>query len=238
MKPEDLMIGLKYIPNYEGLYSIDINGNVYSHITGKFLKANANHGGYLMVDLYKNGKVKKKVIHRLVAETFIPNPDNLPEVDHLDTNRRNNNANNLKWCTRKENCNNPLTLKHSGDGRRGEKHYLYGKKLSEVTRKKMSESRKGHHVSEETRRKIGYANRGHIMSDEQKLAISKAHKGKMMGCGNSFARKVRQYTKEMIFLKEWSCISYAKRELGISVSSICNNLKGLSKTAGGFIWKS
>ena len=59
MKATELMIGFKYIPQYEGLYSIDENGNVYSHISGKILKTHKNHRGYLMVDLYKNGKSKK-----------------------------------------------------------------------------------------------------------------------------------------------------------------------------------
>lgn len=159
MKATDLMIGFQYIPQYEGRYSIDRDGNVYSHISKKILKAHPNHRGYLMVDLYKGGRVKKGIIHRLVALTYIPNPQGLPEVDHIDTNRQNNNVNNLRWCTRQQNCNNTLSLKHAGEARSGSKHYLFGKHLSEETKTKMSFAHKGHTVSEETRRKIGKANK-------------------------------------------------------------------------------
>ena len=166
MKAEELMIGFKYIPGYYGLYSIDENGNVFSHISGKILKPHANHRGYLMVDLYKEGKVKKGIIHRLVAITYIPNPYDLPEIDHIDTNRQNNHVSNLRWCTRRDNCLNPLSLEHAGQARTGSKHYLFGKKLSEKTRQKMSLAHKGHLVSEETRRKIGLANsKKHVKSN-------------------------------------------------------------------------
>lgn len=238
MEAKDLMLGFKYIPHYENLYSIDRSGNVFSHISGKILKPHPNHRGYLMVDLYKDGKVKKGVIHRLVAITYIPNPNNLPEIDHIDTDRQNNNVNNLRWCTRKENCNNPLSLKHSSESRKGEKNYLYGKSLSEEIKAKMSAALIGHPVSEETRRKIGNANRDHVMSEEQKQLLSKSHKGKQMGKENHNAKEVRQYDKYGNFIKLWECISDASRELGISVNSICNCIKGLSKTSGGFIWRS
>jgi hypothetical protein len=102
----------------------------------------------------------------------------------------------------------------------------------------MSAALIGHPVSEETRRKIGNANRGHVMSEEQKHLISKTHKGKRIGKENHNAKEVRQYDKYGNFIKFWECISDASRELGISVSSICNCIKGLSKTAGNFIWRS
>ena len=216
MKATDLMIGYNYIPNYEGLYSINEKGSVFSHISGKILKQHANHRGYLSVDLYKDGKMKKVVIHRLVALTYIPNPNNLPEIDHIDTDKQNNNVGNLRWCTRKENCNNPLSLKHLGDSRRGEKNYLYGKSLSKETKAKMSASRIGHTTSPETRRKIGDANRGRVMSDEQKLQLSKSRKGKCIGVNNPNAKRVSQYDKMGNLLKVWGCVSDARRELGIS----------------------
>lgn len=231
------MIGFKYIPQYEGLYSIDKNGNVFSHISSRVLKQHANHRGYFMVDLWKDGKCKKGIVHRLVAKTYIPNPCNLPEIDHIDTNRQNNNVNNLRWCNRKENCNNPLSLKHSSESRKGEKNYLYGKSLSEEIKAKMSAALIGHPVSEETRRKIGNANRSYVMSGEQKQLLSKSHKGKRKGKENHNAKEVRQYDKYGNFIKLWECISDASRELGIGVSSICNCIKGLSKTSGGFIWR-
>ena len=60
--------------------------------------------GYLLVDLYKEGTRSKKRVNRLVAEAFIPNPHNKPEVNHKDGNKINNNVSNLEWATKKENC--------------------------------------------------------------------------------------------------------------------------------------
>lgn len=61
--------------------------------------------GYLQVYLYKDGKRKFCKIHRLVASAFLDNPDNLPQVNHKDENKTNNNVENLEWCTSKYNCN-------------------------------------------------------------------------------------------------------------------------------------
>ena len=75
----------------------------------EILKPINKKDGYLDIVLSKQGKRKAFKIHRLVANAFIPNPLNRPYVDHIDTNRKNNNAKNLRWCDCKENNNNPLT---------------------------------------------------------------------------------------------------------------------------------
>lgn len=104
----------KDIKGYEGLYQVSNFGNVKSLSNNfsrkeKILKLN-NIKGYLFVDLYKNGKVKHYKVHRLVAEHFIPNPDNKPCIDHINTNKTDNRVENLRWTTHKENSNNPLTI--------------------------------------------------------------------------------------------------------------------------------
>lgn len=76
----------------------------------KILKEIKIRNGYLYVNLCKNGKVKKHQVHRLVAQAFMPNPDNKPHIDHINTNRTDNRVENLRWCTNKENMNNPLTI--------------------------------------------------------------------------------------------------------------------------------
>ena len=104
----------KDVVGYEGLYKVSDRGNVYSvvrissigrRIGGLILKPRSLRNGYLHVNLCKNGKVKTKSIHRLVAEAFIPNPNNFPEVNHLDENKINNELSNLEWCTSKYNSN-------------------------------------------------------------------------------------------------------------------------------------
>lgn len=87
-------------------YFIETNGDVYSNFHGELKKLKPwvdGKGNYLLVGLCKNGKVYKKLIHRLVAEAYIPNSLNLPEVNHKDKNMKNPDVNNLEWCTRKEN---------------------------------------------------------------------------------------------------------------------------------------
>ena len=64
-----------------------------------------NIKGYLRVELSKNGERKKCSVHRLVAQTFIPNPENLPEVNHIDEDKTNNRVDNLEWKWHKDNCN-------------------------------------------------------------------------------------------------------------------------------------
>lgn len=96
---------MKDIKNYEGLYAITEDGSVWSYKSKKFLKPKLNNSGYHFVDLYKNGKAKGHLIHRLVAEAFIPNPKGLPQVNHKDEDKNNNCASNLEWCDAKYNMN-------------------------------------------------------------------------------------------------------------------------------------
>ena len=87
-------------------YLIYEDGMVYCKKSYKFIKNIVHKTGYLMISLYNNGKVKTKKIHRLVADHYIPNPDNKPQVDHIDQNKLNNNIENLRWVSNRENCSN------------------------------------------------------------------------------------------------------------------------------------
>lgn len=91
------------IKGYEN-YIIYEDGRIYSTNKNIFIGANpTTTSKYLYVKLYKNGTVAYKSVHRLVAQTFVPNPENLPVVDHVDDNIYNNHYTNLQWCTQKEN---------------------------------------------------------------------------------------------------------------------------------------
>lgn len=96
---------MKDVVGYEGLYAVTSCGKVWSYRRQKFLKPGVNHKGYLFVNLCKNGKVKCSRVHRLVAEAYIPNQDNLPQVNHKDENKSNNCLQNLEWCDNKYNHN-------------------------------------------------------------------------------------------------------------------------------------
>lgn len=95
----------KDIEGYEGLYQVSNLGRVKSNLRkGKILKSNSTYDGYYNVTLSKNGKLKTYRIHRLVCIAFLDNPLNKSEVNHIDGNKKNNNIENLEWCTRSENA--------------------------------------------------------------------------------------------------------------------------------------
>ena len=92
------------IVGYEGYYQVSEFGDIKNVKTNKIRKTRINsRHGYIDVDLYKDGKCSWKRVNRIVAEAFIPNPDELPVVMHLDNNKQNCNVENLKWGTTQEN---------------------------------------------------------------------------------------------------------------------------------------
>ena len=112
----------KDIAGFEGFYKVSDKGRIYSverkdsrgqRCGGRILKPKHSRGGYLMVHLYKNGKMKAKSVHRLVAEAFLPNPNGLPQVNHRDEVKDNNNVGNLEWCDSKYNINYGTLLERS-----------------------------------------------------------------------------------------------------------------------------
>lgn len=104
----------KDVEGYEGLYQVSNFGRVKRVTTGRILKGGKDKYGYLIVNLYKNSVGSIKTIHRLVAEAFIPNPENKPQVNHVDENKTNNSLDNLEWMTAKENTNHGTRNERSG----------------------------------------------------------------------------------------------------------------------------
>ena len=131
----------KPVVGYEGLYEVSNLGNIRSLWFGKkkTMKLRTDRDGYLLVNFYKDKKQTTYKVHRLVAELFIPNPENKPEIDHINTDKTDNTVwlnedgsinydkTNLRWVTPKENRNNPLTKKHISIGKfgknRGKEHF-------------------------------------------------------------------------------------------------------------------
>lgn len=112
------------VVGYEGIYQVSNLGRVKRTQTntntynGKVLTPIQFSIGYLAVNLCRNGKPHLNYIHRLVAQAFIPNPKNKPHIDHIDGTRTNNCVENLRWATRQENQNNPITKQRIGVAKR------------------------------------------------------------------------------------------------------------------------
>lgn len=96
---------MKAIAGYEGMYSVAEDGQIWSHHSNRFLKPKKHPSGYRTVNLSKDGVAHTYYIHRLVAEAFIPNPDNLPQINHKDEDKTNNAVSNLEWMSAIDNNN-------------------------------------------------------------------------------------------------------------------------------------
>ena len=106
----------KDIEGYEGYYQVSNQGRIRSldrivehptngarEINGELRKLKIHQSGYYHLGLTKDGKTKYRLVHRMVAQAFIPNPETKPQVNHIDGVKKNNNVSNLEWATHKEN---------------------------------------------------------------------------------------------------------------------------------------
>lgn len=98
------------IPGYEGFYDITEDGVITNLITGNILDGTVNSYGYRVVSLVINGVRKHRKVHRLLAQTFLPNPNNYTDVNHIDGNKLNNSLDNLEWCSRSMNNNHARNI--------------------------------------------------------------------------------------------------------------------------------
>lgn len=179
---------------YEGLYEVSNLGRIKSLIDNhgnsreKIVKPIKNTHGYFTVNLSKDKKQRSVRLHRLIALTFIENPNNFPYINHKDENKTNNRVENLEWCTPKYNVNYGTCREKISNSQKGEKGYWYGKHLPEELLKKRSDAIKGKklNLSEEERKRrsdmcksrVGEKNPnyGKKFTLEHRLKISEAQK--------------------------------------------------------------
>lgn len=201
----------KDIPKYEGIYQISTMGRIKVTrnkneriLVGVLDKST----GYRRFSLYKDGRVKKTYVHRLVAESFIPNAENKPEIDHINTIRHDNRVENLRWVTRKENRNNPISLDHLRVAFTGENSPHYGRKRSKETKRKISEALKSSPLN---------------------------HGRTGVQCKNS--QPVYQYDLKGNFIAGYTGQAEAARMTGIHQGDISNACNGKLSVAGGYLWR-
>ena len=236
------------IYDYRNLYQISNMGNIKKiKNKEKLLKPQNNGKGYIQIYLSnKNGYSRYFKVHRLVAHMFVDGYFNGAEVDHINTIKTDNRAENLRWVTRIENRNNPLTVEHFSESNSGENHWNYGNNWSDEIKQKISESHKGKHLSEETRQKIknnannnpNYGMKGKNHSDEAKRKISENRKGKYCGKNSPNAKKVAQYDLNNNLIKIWDCSKDISEYYGWNNRTFRCHLDGkYSPKYKGFIWK-
>ena len=124
---------VRNIPGHSGYYA-DEDGNIYNSLGKKLIPQ--TQGLYVGVDLpVGGGKFRRFSVHRLIAITFIPNPENKPQVNHKDGNKKNNSKANLEWCTESENQKHSYDiLHHSHFGEKNTQAKLDSKKVLEIVR--------------------------------------------------------------------------------------------------------
>lgn len=219
MKSQNTLEEWRPIDGYENLYAVSSKGRVMNLKKNKMIKPWVSNYGYVLVNLRKNGKQKKYLIHKLVAEAFIPNPYNLPQINHIDECKSNNNVTNLEWCTPSQN----------------QRHSIYQRscKINQYTLD--GEFIKQWESSHEIERNLGY-NDGNIIScckNKQKTAYGYRWKYTDGLHQQKQNRPVAVLTKDGEYVAKYKSAAEAARFLKISTTQIYFCLNGTYKSTHG-----
>ena len=260
------------IKGFEGLYEVSNLGRVRSlqrtiiqkngiAITskGRFKRIGINSVGYPCVTLCKNGKSKQYSLHRILAKAFIPNPDNKPEVDHINTNRTDCRLENLRWVTHAENMRNPLSQQSIKSN--SKTHEALRKSIkTKIERKRKTAPKRVYQfsINREFIAEYESAREASRVTGLTAMTIAEDSRGGLRGrqsCGGylwsrskdiipvyePYKKKhkpILQYTKDWVLVKRWDSIKEACETLGLKPSNINRNASGRKKClCGGYNWK-
>lgn len=217
---------MKDIKNYEGLYAVTDDGRVWSYRRKIYLKPGVDRYGYFIVSLRKNGVNKTRLVHQLVAKAFIPNPENKPQVNHINEIKTDNRVENLQWVTAKENVNHGTRNQRASDAASKpvycvELDTVYKSTAEAAKALRVSESSVGFCCTGRQNNVIGYHLR--YMDKKEKIKIPRKSIKKAIYCVE--LDRVFESQKE------------AAAELGLSNGGISNCCNGRLKTCGGYHWR-
>ena len=229
------------IKDYEGKYYVTSQGDVVN-AKGDTLKPTINKKiGYKTVSLWENNKGSSKTIHRLVALTYLPNPNNLPEVNHIDGNKLNNHVDNLEWVTRSENMihaygiglveQTKTKLLDDSTYESLLERFLLGESMTALA----SEHSAGLTRVTINMRKLAKAQGLHEqfeaqLKEQKRIRNTQANATKQ--------QEVAQYTLDGELVAVHTSLTSASKALGKSTTGpISNAVRGITKTAYGFKWE-
>lgn len=235
----------KPIKNFEDHYEIHDTGQIFNIKTNKYLKLYKKENGYYQAKLFVsyNKSTGKRIyfypyIHRLVAEYFIDNPGALPCVNHKDGNKSNNDISNLEWCSYSQN------MKHAVKTGL----FIKERKIKDLENIFLDYISKSFTLAELENKYSWFI--GSKLTDylckyakeTNRLDLFNAAKNNQLHLrslknGEKYSKKVKQFSLDGSFIKEWPSTIEAARSLKINQGNISNACTGRSKTAGGFIWK-
>lgn len=233
---------MRPIPGYEEQYLIDEKGQIFNRRTGKKRAAHLNKSnGYVYVNLWKDGRGSTRAVHRLVAEAYLPNPDNKPHVNHIDSDRANPALSNLEWCTQSENMLHGYAagyMKQEKNFSEAELTQLLQEFLSGFT---MTALAKARNVGL-SRLTINLRNYAALTNQQTAFeAELKRQKAVRNTEANKHKQKpVQQLTKDGAVIAEFPSMKAAARALGKSTSGPISNAlnpNNSQKTGYGYQWK-
>ena len=213
-----------------------IFNGVNSFRKAHIVKPRLREDGYYHITFHYKGKVHSMLVHRLVAMAFIPNPHNLPQVNHKDENPSNNCVDNLEWCDQKYNSN------YGTNGQR------ISAKLTNGLRSKVVEQydRKGNFIKEfpsvaEVSRLLGFptSSIARCCNGSKKYSIVGGYQWKYKSSDKQILNlpMINKYSQDGTLICSYNSVTEASEDTGVHYSSICQCFTGKRKSAGGFIWK-